>query len=262
MPDQTPGFDTIKETEEYQLWGSGPDNQHQRFTQKIHIKSTTVDSGNTPTTTLRGGFLLGRKASDGLDYAYDPDADDGTQVPVGFLEQGTTMLDRYGVAADKVKSILKGGLIQNTADLVGSDNQALAVLLRTGFHLMQAEPHGSLFLVRHRKRQIKSTNYTVVAADDGDLFIATGAATFTLPTKANGLSFEFLQTTDNNMVISSAGSADDIIAFGDAGADTVTYSTASQKIGSRCRVTCVYIDTAGTLRWIVENLGGTTMTVA
>lgn len=263
MPDAVPGFDTLKETEEVQIWGTGPDLNHQRFEQKVHIKSTSVDSGNTPTTTLRGGFLLARKASDGLEYAYDPDANDGTQLPIGVLEKHTSMLDRYGTAQDKVKVAMKGGLIKDITDLIGYDNQAIGVLLRTGFHLMQAEPHGSLFLPRHRKRQIKAADYTVVAADDGDLFLATtGAVTFTLLTKANGLSFEFLQTTDNNMVIASAGSADDILTIHDAGADTITFSTASQKIGSRIRVMCVYVDTAGALKWIVENLGGTTMTIA
>jgi hypothetical protein len=262
MPDSIPGFEAIRETEEVQIWGSGPDNQHQRYEAKIHIKSTVVDSGNTPTTTLRGGFLLGRKGSDGLDYKYDPFASDGTQLPIGVLEHHTTMLDRYGTAQDKVKNIMRGGLIQNIADLINSDAQALQVLLRTGFHLMDPVPDGALFLVRYRKRQIKAADYTILAADNGDLFVSiTGAVIYTLPTKAIGLSFEFFQTTNNDMTVISAGSADDIMVKNDLGADSVAFSTTSEKIGSHARFSCIAIDTSGTLRWIVENLGDTTMTI-
>ena len=52
----------------------------------------------------------------------------------------------------------------------------------------------------------KSANYTVTADDNGLLFLATAAVTFTLPTKENGLAFRFVQTADANLVIS--GSAD------------------------------------------------------
>jgi hypothetical protein len=104
----------------------------------------------------------------------------------------------------------------------------------------------------------KSANYTVVAADNGLLFLATAAVTFTLPTKQNGLAFRFAQTADANLVIS--GSAD-IIHKNNASANTVTFSTASEKIGSQVLVECVYTNT-GTLKWLVSNVGGTTATVA
>ena len=57
-----------------------------------------------------------------------------------------------------------------------------------------------------------------------------------------------------------AGSAD-IVAKGNAAANSVTFSTASEKIGSHVLVECVYVGTS-TLKWLVTNLGATTPTVA
>ena len=104
----------------------------------------------------------------------------------------------------------------------------------------------------------KSANYTVTLSDNGLLFLATAAVTFTLPTKQNGLAFRFAQTADFNLVIS--GSAD-MIAKGNAAATTVTFSTANEKIGSQVLVECLYVNTS-TLKWLVTNLGATTPTVA
>jgi hypothetical protein len=104
----------------------------------------------------------------------------------------------------------------------------------------------------------KSTNYTITAADNGLMFLATGAATFTLPTKANGLAFRVVQTADSNLTISGSS---DIIHKGNAAASSVAFSTASEKIGSSALIECVYAG-ASTLKWLVTNLGGTTATVS
>lgn len=90
------------------------------------------------------------------------------------------------------------------------------------------------------------------------MFLATAAATFTLPTKANGLAFRVAQTADANLVISGSS---DIIHKGNASASTVTFSTANEKIGSSVLIECVYTGSS-TLKWLVTNLGGTTATVA
>lgn len=253
-----PGMTSAIESEEVQVYKAGRNGQTLIVDGSRLIDDSVVDSGNTPTTTLRGGNLLGLKASDGKMYLYDPDGVDGTQLPIGVLEKHVGMLQQ-GTAADRWVTFLKGGILK-VAELLGLDYHGRAVLLRSGFQFDSITPDGAAFLVHHRKAQQTATDVTVVAADNGDLFIATAAATFTLPTKAHGLSFEFLQTADANMIIASAGSADDIIADGDAGADTLTFSTSSHKIGSRCRVSCVYV--GANLKWIAENLGGTAMTVA
>jgi len=100
--------------------------------------------------------------------------------------------------------------------------------------------------------------HTLTAADNGKLFVVAGAANFTLPAKAAGLSFGFYQTADANLVITSAGSADDIVADGDAAADTVTFSTASHKIGSGGIVTIQ----PDLVKWLTFNIGATLATVA
>jgi len=98
----------------------------------------------------------------------------------------------------------------------------------------------------------------VVADDNGLLFLADATVTFTLPTKQNGLAFRFAQTANSNLVIAGAG---DIVHKGNAAASSVTFSTANEKIGSHVLVECLYT-AAGTLKWLVTNLGGTTATVA
>lgn len=255
----TPGFAAAIESEESQVTMSGRNGQtlivegHGKV-----VASATVDSGNTPTTTLRGGNILSLDASSGKLELYDADANDGTQLPVGILEKHLNMLSQ-GTAADRFVTWLKGGILK-VSELLGLDYHARAVLLRSGFQFDSITPDGAAFLVHPRKTQQHSTDYTVTADDNGDLLVATAAATFTLPTKANGLCFEFLQTADANMIIASAGSADDIIADADAGADTLTFSTSSEKIGSRVRLRCIYV--GANLRWIVEKLTANTMTVA
>ncbi len=252
----TPGFTSAIETEESQVYKSGRNGQTMIVdSPAVLIDDAVVDAGNTPTTTLRGGNLMAIKASDSKAYLYDPDATDGTQLPVGVLESTISMLQN-GVAADRFVSLLQGGILKES-ELLNDDAQALAVLLRIGFRLDSMTPNGAAFLIHPRKVQSHATDYTVVAADNGDLLVATAAANFTLPTKAVGLSFEFLQTADANMVITGSS---DIVVDGGATRSTITFSTASHKIGSRVRLLCIYI--GGSLKWVVENLGSTTMTLA
>ena len=104
----------------------------------------------------------------------------------------------------------------------------------------------------------KNTSYTLTAADTGLLFLATAVATFTLPEKANGLAFRIVQTADADLTISGSS---DLIHKGNAGASSVAFSTANQKIGSQVLIECIYT-AASTLKWLVTNLGGTTATVS
>jgi hypothetical protein len=253
-----PGIAAANETAERNiLWG----RREQMVEEGVVIGSAAVDSGNTPTTQLRAGLILGKKDSDGLYYAYDPDATDGTQFAEGVLLEGLNMLDPSGTAVARTASILVGGRLR-AAGLVNVDAQARAQMTATGRFIFDDDvPCAAGFLLRPRQVAPKATHYTVVAADNGTLFLATAAANFTLPAPAVGLSFMFAQTADADMAILSAGSADDIVHKGDAAADSVTFNTAGQKIGSCAIATAVYT-AAGTLKWLVLNLGGTTATVA
>jgi hypothetical protein len=250
-----PGFQTKQESEEKQIVWSGPQGQDLVASKKVVIDATAVDAGNTPTTTLRGGLVVAIKDSDGNVYPYDADANDGTQVPYGILAKHQNML-LEGVASDRFAQILVHGLVREN-ELIGLDRRAKDVL--GGRFTFDRDLHASTgVLLQPRGVYRKATNYTVVAADSGLLFVATAAATFTLPTKANGLAFRFLQTADASLVITGSS---DLIHKGNAGGSTVTFNTASEKIGSHVLVECIYTADS-TLKWLVSNLGGTTAVVA
>jgi hypothetical protein len=106
---------------------------------------------------------------------------------------------------------------------------------------------------------VAGASRTLTQEEDGLLFIATlaGTITFTLPGVKEGVQYEFLQTVDQNMVIT--GSAN-VLALGNAAATSVTYSTASEKIGAHCRLKCVNVN--GTLKWVHRNLTRATATIS
>jgi hypothetical protein len=250
-----PGFQAQIEAQEAEILWSGRKGQDLAATKKITLLSSAVDSGNTPTTTLRGGNVLAIVDGIGKANTYSPDANDGRQIALGILEHAQDML-LSGVATDRFTQMLVHGLVRET-ELLNLDPRAKQQLGQRFFFDRESSPQAGV-LMHPRGIYRKSSNYTVTASDNGLLFLATAAVNFTLPSKQNGLAYRFVQTADANLVIT--GSAD-LIAKGNAGATTVTFSTASEKIGSQVLVECVYVGT-GTLKWLVTNLGATTPTVA
>lgn len=219
----------------------------------ITIADDATDAGNDPVTTFRRGCAMGIKTSTNRAYAYDPDATDGTQYCIGVLNTAVALGD---TPVETSAAVFRAGLVKNSL-VLGSDLRGLTALsnymqFETDYR-MSAGPN---MYPRYVDR--KAADYTVLTADHGALFIATAAVNFTLPTKANGLCYRFFQTADANLVITGSS---DIIVKGDDTASTLTCSTSSEKIGSHILVECVYTATS-TLRWIVTNLGGTTITVA
>jgi len=87
----------------------------------------------------------------------------------------------------------------------------------------------------------KVTSYTVNPLVDraGTVFTtrgATGAVTFTLPSLASrqyvGYFVEFLNVVNQDMTI-AAPASDTLVTVNDVAADSVAFSTSSQKIGAR-----------------------------
>jgi len=107
----------------------------------------------------------------------------------------------------------------------------------------------------------KAADYTLTADDSGKTFLATAAVNFTLPTPAKGLHYTIGQIADANLAILSGGSADNIIAKNDAGADSVTFSTAGNKIGAYCHFVAVE-SAADTYKWAFFNWSDCTATIA
>lgn len=261
-----PGQRTEIESVESQEWWAG-----QNFdgiwlqSSDIAILSSTTDTGNTDrTTTLRGGNILARIAATGLYTIYDPDklAGTGEQTPITVLKGAQDMLDD-GVATTTFgpPTIRAGGLLNG--EMIGLDPHARAILKQNGVlwddEATSPAANGIRPVINLIDTDIAET---LTSAQNGSRFIANdnaAATVFTLPAIENGLSFDFIQTTAQDMVITSAETGN-ILALANAAADTVTLTD----IGGWGRVTAMQLDFLGTsvLRWVYENLGGTTFVVA
>lgn len=250
-----PGMESPVFSEDPALTWTGRQGQTLVATRPVLLDSTCEDGGATPTTMLRAGNIVAINSATGRGFLYDPDADDGTQIAVGILEHSVDMLQN-GVAVDRLVDVIVAGRIKQS-DVIGLDACARAQFAgRIQFDQDWSNNGG--FLLSPRAVYRKSANYTLTQADHGCHFIASAAVTFTLPAKHNGLTFRFTQIADANLTISSSG---DLVVTNNAAASTVSCQTASEKIGSQLLVECVFTS-PGTLKWIVTNLGGTTLTVS
>jgi len=106
-----------------------------------------------------------------------------------------------------------------------------------------------------RKRVVeKAADYSVLETDCGTYFIAnsgSGAVNFTLPdatATASGTWFTFTNVGAAGMKITSTP-ADTLVVGGDAAADSIAYTTASEMIGWSCEVF-----TDGALWYVRNNL--------
>src|SRR5436189_2501886 len=179
-----PGFAAALEAQESEVLWSGRRGQDLVATKKITLLSSASDSGNTPATTVRGGNVLGIVDTTGKVNLYSPDANDGRQIAVGILEHNQDMLVA-GTATDRFTQMLVHGLVRD-GGLLGLDPRAKQQLgMRFLFDREVSPQAGALMHPGGIYR--KGGNYTVLAADNGLLFLATAAVTFTLPTKQNGL---------------------------------------------------------------------------
>lgn len=89
----------------------------------------------------------------------------------------------------------------------------------------------------YRKFAAKTAAYQIVPLDIGTIFTnrgASGSVTFTLPPTADlttGWWCRFFVVADQTIVVASSGSSDDLAAFNDGNADSVSYGTSAEKIG-------------------------------
>lgn len=250
-----PGISAVRETGEWQGVYRGDNGEGLILRSQVIVGSGATDSGNSPTTTLRAGLILGRKSSDGKFYPYSATATDGTQVPEVVLPIQLSMLNPLGVAEDKLVAVFSRANLL-VSSLANADEQALRALSDRGFQFDL--PGGAYAFGTFRGVEVVSGATLLNVSDSGKLYVCiTNAVTFTLPTIAAGLCFEMLQTSDTNMAVT--GAANTVLVDGNAAATTVTYSTASHKIGSRIRVRALQF--GATLKWTVENLGSTAMTI-
>lgn len=215
----------ITTTETEYAWGpAGP-----AYVTGVTIAAAAVDAGNTPTTTLRKGLILGKVTASGKYKQYDPTATDGTQFPVGILDQTVSLADYRspGSTVDKNVMMRYSGLAK-VGSLYGFDELARGILSpRFLWDDLRLEMPSFDVVVA------KTADYTVVAADNGTLFTtlgAAGAVVFTLPALARGYRFRFFNEVNQNMTVTAPSGK--LVAFNNAAATSIAFSTASNKIGA------------------------------
>jgi len=253
-----PGQQSFVATADNQVQFFGPSSESNAVVLHAIFDATSVDAGNTPSTTLRSGLVLAKVTATNRWKPYDPTANDGTQIAAGVLLRSISMLDAFGTASEKYTGrVLVAGNVRK-ASLIGLTPDAQSQLIQGGI-IFDEHPMGAAAGILNHAGQISVGGNTVVSvSQNGRLFVASAAADFTLPPIQAGLAFGFLQSADGDMrVLSAAG--DDVLATGNSAADGVAYGTNGQKIGSLVQVRATYV--GAELKWFVANLGGTTMTV-
>jgi hypothetical protein len=225
------------------------------------IYANAIDPGNTPTYELRPGLLLGQRTSDGTWSNYAAGNTDGSEVANGVLLTGIRMTNILtGVAQARFYGVLVGGPVQ-AAKVLGLDLMARADM-SDHFWFDDALNFPGNHWFPWRRFQTKTTNYAMVATDNFTHFDNTGAAgsvTLTLPAIANGYYFGFHAIANFTFAVTSFEGAN-IVAFNNASANTITFSTAGNIIGGGG---VFYSNPAGT-KWIFENrsAGANTVTVS
>ena len=251
-PFAMPGMGSPSESTENEfLWG----NREVAHYESGVIVSTAVDSGGTPATSnLRPGLLMGRVTASGKWKQYDPTATDGSEVAQGILRFGVNMLDAGGTARDKAGVFVIRGFAKNAA-VYGLDLMARRQLYAR--FVFDDEYSGPAPL--YRKVVAKTADYTVLASDNDTIFTnkgASGAVNFTLPALALGLHYQFCVEADQNVTVTSVPS-DSLVVFNDAAADTIAFSTASEKVGGWIEV----FANSDASKWLVKvSLGAETQT--
>lgn len=249
-----PGMGTLVETFE-SAYTFGTDV---RYWNGATISANAVDAGNTPTSTLRMGLVMGKILATGLWTNYVATNTDGSEIAAGVLPFMLRMQDVLTETnTPKFFPIMISGGV-HSASLLGLDNMARAQMSQQGFLFDDDFPGNGFF--PWQRFQTKTANYQIVASDNLSNFNNLGAAgevDFTLPPILNGYSFGFVCMAAQILkVISNEGT--NIVTFNNASATSVAYATGGSQIGG---VFHVYSNPAAT-KWIVEQLGSNTLTVA
>ena len=245
----TPGIRDLLETAENQFWVGR--YELQEFTGEI-IDGSAVDAGNTGRTqSLRAGLLLG-KATSGADAGkvlqWNPAATDGTADIYGVLAHMQNV-NYQGGTLDRLTGIMVGGLLDPTKLLIpgqtalgisGNANEFLIRNMMVGSGRFKFyKDFVSVDNGGWRNIVAKTADYTVVTADHGTLFTnrgAAGAVNFTLPTTAyKGMRFGFYVVADQTLTVTS-GTADTMVVYNDATADSVSFGSDGDKIGGMFEV--------------------------
>jgi hypothetical protein len=112
------------------------------------LSGAARDAGNTPTTTLRGGTLLGKITASGKLKEYTPGASDGSQNFYGVLLDDVRVIDNTGANQDKPETRVAVGaadvrastLLIGGASLIGHASEAATrTAMRAKFFIFDDE---------------------------------------------------------------------------------------------------------------------------
>lgn len=236
-----PGIESLRQNIEKEIWWG---RWEQQLFQSAVIDGATRDAGNTAQPTkLRPGLILGKVTSTDKLKEWSPTATDGTQLAHGILVYDQ-LTQFAGANKDRwLGYVMVGGNLKPknilvppsaTYGLAGNANEHIIRAQLDNRFLMDDDLNGSP-MWGFNNIVPKTADYTVLESDNGTLFTnrgAAGAVNFTLPATAEkGLTYGFYVVADETVTV-TAGTADTMITFNDALADSVAVLTASQKIGT------------------------------
>jgi hypothetical protein len=227
-----PGFSAASETYENAFrWG----RDGLGLIVGANLSGAARDAGNTPTTKLRQGLILGPVAASGKLVQYSGTATDGSDAVFGVLLSAFSMQDLDGNDTDKFVWVLAGGPVRASA-LIGLDEYARAAM--AGRFVFDDRNHTPNFY-GFRGPIVKATSYTVVNGTDNMKWFTTrgaaGAVTFTLPTTIQkGQRWRFTNEVGQNMII--AAPAGKLVTFNNLTATSVALQTAGNLIGGTIEI--------------------------
>jgi hypothetical protein len=247
-------------TESELLWGSDQ-ARNAALWQSAIVSGAARDAGNTPTTVLRPGLLMGKVTSTGEYEEWDADTNDGTEVLGGVLDTELRAQDFDATNADRMFRLLMARaplksrklLIQGSA-FIGHADEYLArrALYEAGF-VLDDDPFGVKAGRGDRVSQVTGTTDTLTPAENGTTLFYNNAAsvTVTLPAIQPGLEYTLIRNGDEEFIVTSS-EGDNIIGVNDLSVDSITFTTATEHIGAAVRVRSLYMGT--TLKWFLEIL--------
>jgi hypothetical protein len=244
-----PGQRTQIETKENQFWYGRREDQ---LYFPVVIGGASRDVGNTSyTQILRSGLLLGMVTSTKKLKEWNPTGTDGSERLFGVLDLPLNM-QRLGSNQDRyLGHVLVRGLIKPEALIVPGETtygisgeeyehviryqmQQRGIMLTDSTYTL-ARPN----IFPWADIVAKTADYTITEADNNTLFTnrgAAGAVVLTLPVTAKkGLRYGLHVVAGQNLKFTS-GTADTMISFNDAAADSVGFETASELIGGHLEV--------------------------
>lgn len=209
------------------------------------VSGAARDGGNTPTTLLRPGLLLGIITATKKWVQWDPTATDGSENIAGVLFADISaqilganadrfmglILIRGGV---KAASLIRGG---NASYGIASDAYEATIRKQMAKNFIFDDKPQYTAFGWARTRVITATTLTVTAADQDTLFVMnqSGSCTVTLPVMLDGFRCGFYNIANQNLIIAS-NPADTLVCLNDVAADSIALQTANELIGGMFEV--------------------------